>query len=213
MSDDLHQPEQPSLPARRQHRAARAAGGPGLSQSQLDSGLQRPGELGEEPALCCHAVSGQTWRHLLNVYPIEFKIVGVIHKMWFDLNCSPLIQEFHETLHSLLLWLAQAEDKLRTVNVNDRSHSALLQHRDTLTVRQTIVFLVLPYFCTNIMLTLMSGSDKYSLKFVDMVSSLFYTGDTYSSTHTLSKHDILPDWHNRLNILECFMESCSDWCK
>lgn len=154
MSDDLHQPEQPSLPARQQHRAARAAGGPGLSQSQLDSGLQRPGELGEEPALCCHAVSGQTWRHLLNVYPIEFKIVGVIHKMWFDLNCSPLIQEFHETLHSLLLWLAQAEDKLRTVNVNDRSHSALLQHRDTLTVRQTIVFLVLPYFCTNIMLTL-----------------------------------------------------------
>uniref|UniRef100_A0A668RYU1 KASH domain-containing protein n=1 Tax=Oreochromis aureus TaxID=47969 RepID=A0A668RYU1_OREAU len=47
-------------------------------------------------------------------------------------------QEFHKTLHSLLLWLAQAEDKLRTVNVNDRSHSALLQHRDTLTVRQTI---------------------------------------------------------------------------
>uniref|UniRef100_A0A3B4GEM3 Spectrin repeat containing, nuclear envelope 2b n=1 Tax=Pundamilia nyererei TaxID=303518 RepID=A0A3B4GEM3_9CICH len=38
-----------------------------------------------------------------------------------------------QTLHSLLLWLAQAEDKLRTVNVNDRSHSALLQHRDTLT--------------------------------------------------------------------------------
>lgn len=60
-----------------------------------------------------------------------------------DLNRSPLIQEFHKTLHSLLLWLAQAEDKLRTVNVNDRSHSALLQHRDTLTVRQTIVFLVL----------------------------------------------------------------------
>nr|XP_012775511.3 nesprin-2 isoform X1 [Maylandia zebra] len=45
-------------------------------------------------------------------------------------------QEFHETLHSLLLWLAQAEDKLRTVNVNDRSHSALLQHRDTLTALQ-----------------------------------------------------------------------------
>lgn len=45
-------------------------------------------------------------------------------------------QEFHETLHSLLLWLAQAEDKLRTVNINDRSHSALLQHRDTLTALQ-----------------------------------------------------------------------------
>uniref|UniRef100_A0A669DS26 Spectrin repeat containing, nuclear envelope 2b n=1 Tax=Oreochromis niloticus TaxID=8128 RepID=A0A669DS26_ORENI len=45
-------------------------------------------------------------------------------------------QEFHKTLHSLLLWLAQAEDKLRTVNVNDRSHSALLQHRDTLTALQ-----------------------------------------------------------------------------
>lgn len=45
-------------------------------------------------------------------------------------------QEFHETLHSLLLWLAQAEDKLRAVNLSDHSHSALLQHRDTLTVLQ-----------------------------------------------------------------------------
>ncbi|KAK9534167.1 hypothetical protein VZT92_009231 [Zoarces viviparus] len=47
-------------------------------------------------------------------------------------------QEFHETLHSLLLWLAQAENKLSVVNVVDRStpRSVLLQHRDTLTALQ-----------------------------------------------------------------------------
>ncbi|KAI3367261.1 hypothetical protein L3Q82_008148 [Scortum barcoo] len=45
-------------------------------------------------------------------------------------------QEFHETLHSLLLWLAQAENKLCAVNVSDPStpRSDLLQHRDTLTI-------------------------------------------------------------------------------
>ncbi|XP_037652752.1 nesprin-2-like isoform X2 [Sebastes umbrosus] len=47
-------------------------------------------------------------------------------------------QEFHVTLHSLLLWLAQAENKLCVVNVSDRltSRSALLEHRDTLTALQ-----------------------------------------------------------------------------
>lgn len=50
--------------------------------------------------------------------------------------CVLLLQEFHETLHSLLLWLAQAENKLHAVNVGDLSTSrpALLEHRDTLTV-------------------------------------------------------------------------------
>ncbi|XP_078133881.1 nesprin-2-like isoform X3 [Sander vitreus] len=43
-------------------------------------------------------------------------------------------QEFHETLHSMLLWLARAESKLGTVNVSDRRvpRSILLEHRDTL---------------------------------------------------------------------------------
>ncbi|KAM6917369.1 nesprin-2-like [Lycodopsis pacificus] len=47
-------------------------------------------------------------------------------------------QEFHETLHSLLLWLAQAENKLSVVNVVDRAtpRSVLLQHRDALTALQ-----------------------------------------------------------------------------
>uniref|UniRef100_A0A8C2Z1H6 Spectrin repeat containing, nuclear envelope 2b n=1 Tax=Cyclopterus lumpus TaxID=8103 RepID=A0A8C2Z1H6_CYCLU len=34
-------------------------------------------------------------------------------------------QEFHETLHSLLLWLAQAENKLSVANVDERSLTAL----------------------------------------------------------------------------------------
>ncbi|KAF7644858.1 hypothetical protein LDENG_00214240, partial [Lucifuga dentata] len=43
-------------------------------------------------------------------------------------------QEFHETLHSLLLWLAQAENKLHAVTIQDvaASHSAMLQYRDVL---------------------------------------------------------------------------------
>uniref|UniRef100_A0A8P4GEQ8 KASH domain-containing protein n=1 Tax=Dicentrarchus labrax TaxID=13489 RepID=A0A8P4GEQ8_DICLA len=47
-------------------------------------------------------------------------------------------QEFHETLHSLLLWLAQAENKLRGVNVSEPTapRSVLLEHRDTLTTLQ-----------------------------------------------------------------------------
>ncbi|XP_068456704.1 nesprin-2-like [Clinocottus analis] len=43
-------------------------------------------------------------------------------------------QEFHETLHSLLLWLSQAEDKLSVVNAGERSTS--LQQRDALTALQ-----------------------------------------------------------------------------
>ncbi|XP_076002837.1 nesprin-2-like isoform X2 [Genypterus blacodes] len=43
-------------------------------------------------------------------------------------------QEFHEMLHSLLLWLAQAEKKLYVVNIHhvSTSFSALLEHRDRL---------------------------------------------------------------------------------
>ncbi|XP_034530155.1 nesprin-2-like [Notolabrus celidotus] len=47
-------------------------------------------------------------------------------------------QEFHETLHSLLLWLAQAENKLSAVNVNDPSisHLVLLVHQKSLKALQ-----------------------------------------------------------------------------
>nr|XP_029131758.1 nesprin-2 [Labrus bergylta] len=47
-------------------------------------------------------------------------------------------QEFHETLHSLLLWLAQAENKLSAVNVNDLSisHLVLLVHQKSLKALQ-----------------------------------------------------------------------------
>lgn len=47
-------------------------------------------------------------------------------------------QEFHETLHSLLLWLAQSENKLYGVNIRDQSvsRSTLLQHQDSLKALQ-----------------------------------------------------------------------------
>ncbi|XP_041668046.1 nesprin-2-like isoform X2 [Cheilinus undulatus] len=47
-------------------------------------------------------------------------------------------QEFHETLHSLLLWLSQAENKLSAVNVNDPSISnlILLVHQKSLMTLQ-----------------------------------------------------------------------------
>ncbi|KAK7881034.1 hypothetical protein WMY93_032363 [Mugilogobius chulae] len=43
-------------------------------------------------------------------------------------------QEFHESLHSLLLWLSQCEARLYCVNLRDQtvSRETLLQHRDTL---------------------------------------------------------------------------------
>ncbi|XP_055018144.1 nesprin-2-like [Boleophthalmus pectinirostris] len=43
-------------------------------------------------------------------------------------------QEFHESLHSLLLWLSQCEGRLYSVNLRDQSVSRdqLVQHRDTL---------------------------------------------------------------------------------
>lgn len=46
------------------------------------------------------------------------------------------VQEFHETLHSLLLWLAQSEAKLGAVNLGGqtRSRADLLQHRLALQV-------------------------------------------------------------------------------
>lgn len=58
-----------------------------------------------------------------------------------DLCALLLLQEFHETLHSLLLWLAQAENKLNAVNVSGLStpRSVLMEHRDTLTVRTRII--------------------------------------------------------------------------
>ncbi|XP_032382889.1 nesprin-2 isoform X2 [Etheostoma spectabile] len=47
-------------------------------------------------------------------------------------------QEFHETLHSMLSWLAQTESKLDAVDVGDRRvpRHTLLEHRDTLTALQ-----------------------------------------------------------------------------
>uniref|UniRef100_A0A8K9Y6R8 Spectrin repeat containing, nuclear envelope 2b n=1 Tax=Oncorhynchus mykiss TaxID=8022 RepID=A0A8K9Y6R8_ONCMY len=47
-------------------------------------------------------------------------------------------QEFHETLHSMLLWLARSESTHYAVNIHDRfaQHSVLLEHRDTLMVRK-----------------------------------------------------------------------------
>lgn len=55
--------------------------------------------------------------------------------------CVLLVQEFHETLHSLLLWLAQAENTLGAVSVSDAStaRSVLLEHRDSLTVRVPLI--------------------------------------------------------------------------
>lgn len=82
VSDDLREPEQPSLPAGRQRRAAGAAGGPRLGQSELDAGLRRPGELGEEAALRAHAVSGQT---LSADSPVSREHISVIV---FQKTCS-----------------------------------------------------------------------------------------------------------------------------
>ncbi|XP_029982223.1 LOW QUALITY PROTEIN: nesprin-2-like [Sphaeramia orbicularis] len=47
-------------------------------------------------------------------------------------------QEFHETLHSLLLWLVQAENKLHNINAGARAtpRPTLMEHRDTLTLLQ-----------------------------------------------------------------------------
>lgn len=49
----------------------------------------------------------------------------------------PLLQEFHETLRSLLLWLTQVETTLSGVNISDPAtpRRVLLEHRDALTVR------------------------------------------------------------------------------
>lgn len=46
------------------------------------------------------------------------------------------MQEFHESLHSLLLWLDQAERRCHAVSSSqpDRSLSALQEHRNTLQV-------------------------------------------------------------------------------
>ncbi|KAJ7990956.1 hypothetical protein DPEC_G00292250 [Dallia pectoralis] len=43
-------------------------------------------------------------------------------------------QEFHETLHSMLLWLSQAENTLRAINIHDPSarRPVLLEHRDVI---------------------------------------------------------------------------------
>ncbi|CAG5866901.1 unnamed protein product [Menidia menidia] len=47
-------------------------------------------------------------------------------------------QEFHEMLHTLLMWLSKAEGKLCAVNIEDQSVSptSLLEHRDTLMALQ-----------------------------------------------------------------------------
>lgn len=45
-------------------------------------------------------------------------------------------QEFHETLHSLLLWLAKAESQRYMVNIHDTNTdlNILQEHQDTLKV-------------------------------------------------------------------------------
>lgn len=49
-------------------------------------------------------------------------------------------QEFHENLHSLLLWLAHADSRRYTVDISDPDTSveALQQHHNTLTVRKQL---------------------------------------------------------------------------
>uniref|UniRef100_A0A672ITC0 KASH domain-containing protein n=1 Tax=Salarias fasciatus TaxID=181472 RepID=A0A672ITC0_SALFA len=49
-------------------------------------------------------------------------------------------QEFHETLHSLLLWLAHAESRRYAVDIShpDTSARALQQHRNTLTLQDEL---------------------------------------------------------------------------
>lgn len=49
-----------------------------------------------------------------------------------------LVQEFHETLHSLLRWLAQAEAKLDAVNLGDPATppALLLQYQAKLLVSE-----------------------------------------------------------------------------
>lgn len=79
VSDDLHQPGQLPLPARRQRRAAGTAGGPDVGQSQLDAGLQWPGELGRETSLCAHAVSGQRSESCLHEHVARRSSAGRHH--------------------------------------------------------------------------------------------------------------------------------------
>lgn len=54
---------------------------------------------------------------------------------WMLMVCFRM-QEFHESLHSLLLWLDHAERRRPAVSVGqpDTSPSALQEHRDTLRV-------------------------------------------------------------------------------
>uniref|UniRef100_A0A8C2L4F1 Spectrin repeat containing, nuclear envelope 2b n=1 Tax=Cyprinus carpio TaxID=7962 RepID=A0A8C2L4F1_CYPCA len=49
-------------------------------------------------------------------------------------------QEFHETLHSLLLWLAKAESQRYMVNIHDQNTdlNILQEHQDTLKVQQCV---------------------------------------------------------------------------
>lgn len=51
-----------------------------------------------------------------------------------DCDVSP--QDFHESLHSLLLWLAHADSRRYAVDIShpDTPVEALQQHRSTLTV-------------------------------------------------------------------------------
>lgn len=54
----------------------------------------------------------------------------------WGLTRSPPLQEFHQTLHSLLLWLAQAEARLSAASsAPDTPPPALMQQQRALTVR------------------------------------------------------------------------------
>lgn len=75
----------------------------------------------------------ELWLFLQMYLSLEYQI---------DLFWSDFIQEFHETMHSLLLWLAHAESRRYTVNMEDPSVqlSALQEHSNTLKVRQTLAY-------------------------------------------------------------------------
>lgn len=80
-------------------------------------------------------VSAEVCQNLLNV-----KSCYAAYQNSFCSYCKklslPSKQEFHESLHSLLLWLAHAESRRYTVDIShpDTPVRALQQHRNTLRV-------------------------------------------------------------------------------
>lgn len=117
MSDDRRQPGQSQRPA------GRAAGRRGLGQSELGAGVLQPGKLGDEAARRRPAVSGQR-------APAAGRRQILYGERPTPSSLLLLLQEFHETLHSLLVWLAQAESKLSALGADPAA-----EQRDALAVR------------------------------------------------------------------------------